>query len=142
VVARLRLTKRTQRAGLDRLRGLEAELTRLPLEPSRSRPARNPARLLPDRLSRAPRDRSGATGLAAFGPPCSTRESGSPDLLDLDDGWAARLGMPAEGAVRRLEQVVSSILGLSAASRPLRTPAGAAVQNGVGMYRKGRSGSR
>jgi len=65
----------------------------------RPRLRRLPARLLPDRLSRARRDRPGATGLAAFGPPCSTRESGSPDLLDLDDGWAAKLGMPAEGAV-------------------------------------------
>ena len=68
------------------------------------------------------------------------------DLLDPEDGWPARMGMSAEGAVlvrpdgfvgwrtsalpdrpgRRLEQVLSSVLGLAPAGRPLR-PAGAAT---------------
>jgi 2-polyprenyl-6-methoxyphenol hydroxylase-like FAD-dependent oxidoreductase len=68
------------------------------------------------------------------------------DLLDPDDGWPAKMAMSPEGAVlvrpdgfvawrtstlpaspeRRLEQVVSSILGLSQASRPLRPAINAA----------------
>jgi putative polyketide hydroxylase len=62
------------------------------------------------------------------------------DLLDLEDGWRAKLGMSAEGAVlvrpdgfvgwrtstlpaspeRRLEQVISSILCRSRVGPPLR----------------------
>jgi hypothetical protein len=63
-------------------------------------------------------------------------------VLVRPDGFVAwRTGTRPTSPERRLEQVVLSILGLSAASRPLRTPTGAAVQNGVGMYRNGRSGS-
>jgi putative polyketide hydroxylase len=68
------------------------------------------------------------------------------DLLDPDNGWPAKMAMSPEGAVlvrpdgfvawrtstlpaspeRRLEQVISSILGLSQASRPLRPAVNAA----------------
>jgi hypothetical protein len=155
----------------------------------RPRLRRLPARLLPDRLSRAPRDRPGATGLAALASPLDRVQAArtgrclapsgaddvpddrhqQPDQADREHHHECRAAdgqrrLPGRGSVqdgghtdpqagdgqdqnrptspeRRLEQVVSSILGLSVASRPLRTPARAAVQNGVGMYRNGRSGS-
>jgi putative polyketide hydroxylase len=62
-------------------------------------------------------------------------------LLDLEDGWRAKLGMPAEGALlvrpdgfvawrtrtlpanpeQRLEQALSAILCRSAAGQPLQS---------------------